>query len=290
MRTVNQIYTAPQKHWVGDGFYVSPLFSHTQRDKMTSPFLMLDYAMPMMFKPHNGAPRGVGAHPHAGFETVTIALQGEVEHRDSKGNGGVIGAGDVQWMTAGDGIVHQEFHSEQFSRTGGIFEMLQFWVNLPAKYKNTPAGYQSIKAADIPLYHFPYNSGTARIIAGEYDGVKGPARTFSELNMWEIDINADHSITINLPETHHLMLVALRGNMMINHKEKVKPSELVIFNQERGDIQISANSDKVKVVLLSGVPINEPIAAYGPFVMNTREELIEKFNRFNKGEFGEIIM
>ncbi|WP_410678640.1 pirin family protein [Avibacterium paragallinarum] len=145
MRTVNRVYQAPQKHWVGDGFYVSPLFSHSQQDKVTSPFLMLDYAMPMEFKPHNGAPRGVGAHPHAGFETVTIALQGEVEHRDSDGNGGVIGSGDVQWMTAGNGIVHQEFHSENFSRTGGMFEMLQLWVNLPAKDKTPQRVIKALK-------------------------------------------------------------------------------------------------------------------------------------------------
>ncbi|VEB24042.1 pirin family protein [Avibacterium volantium] len=288
MRTVNRVYQAPQQHWVGDGFYVSPLFSHSQKDKVTSPFLMLDYAMPMEFKPHNGAPRGVGAHPHAGFETVTIALQGEVEHRDSDGNGGVIGSGDVQWMTAGNGIVHQEFHSENFSRTGGMFEMLQLWVNLPAKDKNAPAGYQSIKAADIPTYHFADNAGTARIIAGELDGVKGPARTFTELNMWEMDIKANHSVTINVPETHHLMLVALRGSAVINDSNRANPTELVIFNHESGEVKITAGDENVKMVLLSGVPIDEPIAAYGPFVMNTREELIEKFNAFNKGEFGDI--
>ncbi|MGR6980514.1 pirin family protein [Testudinibacter sp. P27/CKL/0425] len=222
MSTINTIYSAPSKHWVGDGFYVSPLFSHMANDKFTSPFLMLDYAMPQKFAPNEANPRGVGAHPHAGFETVTIALQGEVEHRDSTGNGGVIGTGDVQWMTAGRGIVHQEFHSERFSREGGMFEMLQFWVNLPAKDKNTPAAYQSITAASIPVITLADNAGQVRIIAGDYQGQKGAARTFTELNMWEIDLNADSQTALEVPANHNLMLVALRGLMMT--KSHVQPN------------------------------------------------------------------
>ncbi|HDR1345749.1 TPA: pirin family protein [Pasteurella multocida] len=288
MRTINQIYSAPRKHWVGDGFYVSPLFSHMANDKFTSPFLMLDYAMPQKFAPNEADPRGVGAHPHAGFETVTIALQGEVEHRDSTGNGGVIGTGDVQWMTAGRGIVHQEFHSERFSREGGMFEMLQFWVNLPAKDKNTPAAYQALATADIPVVDLADNAGKVRVIAGDFNSNKGAARTFTELNMWEIDLNTNGKAEFNLPASHNLMLVALRGNLLINGEKVARPTELVTFNMEGGAIELQAGDEAVKLVLLSGVPIDEPIAAHGPFVMNSREELIEKFNAFNRGEFGDL--
>ncbi|KGQ69596.1 short-chain dehydrogenase [Chelonobacter oris] len=288
MRTIDKIYAAPRKHWVGDGFYVSPLFSHMADDKFTSPFLMLDYAMPQHFAPNEADPRGVGAHPHAGFETVTIALQGEVEHRDSAGNGGVIGTGDVQWMTAGRGIVHQEFHSERFSREGGMFEMLQFWVNLPAKDKNTPAAYQSISAADIPHCKLADNAGSVRVIAGNYNGTTGAAHTFSELNMWQIDLNAEAKTALELPANHNLMSLTLRGNLLINDDNIARPTELVTFKMEGGNIRLQAGDEAVKLVLLSGVPIDEPIAAHGPFVMNSREELVEKFHAFNRGEFGNL--
>ncbi|KAE9528321.1 pirin family protein [Testudinibacter aquarius] len=293
MRTINKIYSAPSKHWVGDGFYVSPLFSHMADDKFTSPFLMLDYAMPQRFAPNEANPRGVGSHPHAGFETVTIALQGEVEHRDSAGNGGVIGTGDVQWMTAGRGIVHQEFHSERFSREGGVFEMVQLWVNLPAKDKNAAAGYQSIPAAKIPVCELAdsestKSAGSLRVIAGNYDGNKGAAHTFTELNMWEIDLNPNGKTVLTIPAEHNLMLVALRGNALINNDKVARPTELVTFKQEAGEISLQAGDEAVKLLLLSGVPIDEPIAAHGPFVMNTRAELVEKFNAFNRGEFGAL--
>ncbi|HRM22328.1 MAG TPA: pirin family protein, partial [Neisseria sp.] len=162
MRTIRKIYNAPAKHWVGNGFYVSPLFSHMGEDKQTSPFLMFDYAMPHTFAPNNGAPRGVGAHPHSGFETVTIAYQGEVAHRDSTGSGGVIGEGDVQWMTAGAGIVHEEFHAESFGKRGGEFEMAQLWVNLPAKDKKTPARYQHLAKDNITVVPLADDAGHAR--------------------------------------------------------------------------------------------------------------------------------
>ena len=182
LRHIEKTYTAPARHWVGDGFHVSPLFNHMQGDKYTSPFLMLDYAMPQHFAPNEAqSPKGVGAHPHAGFETVTLALQGEVAHRDSTGNGGTIATGDVQWMTAGNGVVHEEFHSEAFSKAGGMFEMVQLWVNLPAAKKNTAPAYQSLKAADIPVVS--RGDGSVRLIAGHLDGTNGAAHTHSELNM-----------------------------------------------------------------------------------------------------------
>ncbi|MDO4696259.1 MAG: pirin family protein [Neisseria sp.] len=287
MRTIRQTYQTPEKHWVGNGFHVSPLFSHMGEDRRTSPFLMLDYAVPMHFEPNHGKPRGVGAHPHAGFETVTLALQGEVAHRDSAGNGGVIGSGDVQWMTAGKGIIHEEFHSEAFGRSGGMFEMLQFWVNLPKAHKNAPARYQSLKAADIPVIS-KGNCAQIRVIAGDFDGTKGAAETFSELNMWEIDIAAGGSLEIDIPAEHNLLLVALRGRLKINGSHTAEATELVGFEQEAGKVLLETESEAVKLVLLSGVPIDEPIAAYGPFVMNTQEEIIEKIHEFKAGKFGSL--
>lgn len=287
IRNIRTIHSAPTRHWVGDGFYVSPLFNHMQGDKYTTPFLMLDYAMPQYFAPNEAkTPKGVGAHPHAGFETVTIALQGEVAHRDSNGGGGIIGAGDVQWMTAGNGIVHEEFHSEAFSQRGGTFEMVQLWVNLPAAKKNTAPAYQGIKAADIPVVQ--RDGGNVRIIAGELDGIHGAAHTHSELNVWEIDLAAGGSIRLPVPDTHNLLLVALRGETMVNDHDTLRASELATFAEDGGEIRLSAGAETSKLLLLSGVPIDEPIAAYGPFVMNTREEILEKIHDFNAGKFGHL--
>ncbi|WP_366144731.1 pirin family protein [uncultured Cardiobacterium sp.] len=287
MRNIRSIHRAPARHWVGDGFHVSPLFNHMQGDKYTTPFLMLDYAMPQHFAPNEAkTPKGVGAHPHAGFETVTLALQGEVAHRDSNGGGGIIGAGDVQWMTAGNGIVHEEFHSEAFSKRGGIFEMVQLWVNLPAAKKNTAPAYQSIQAADIPVVR--RDGGNVRIIAGELDGTHGAAHTHSELNMWEIDLEAGGNLRLPVPATHNLLLVALRGETMVNGRDTLRASELATFTDAGDEIRLSAGAEAGKLLLLSGVPIDEPIAAYGPFVMNTHEEILEKIRDYNAGKFGHL--
>ena len=287
LRHIEKTYTAPARHWVGDGFHVSPLFNHMQGDKYTSPFLMLDYAMPQHFAPNEAhSLKGVGAHPHAGFETVTLALQGEVAHRDSAGNGGTIATGDVQWMTADNGVVHEEFHSEAFSKTGGTFEMVQLWVNLPAAKKNVAPAYQSLKAADIPLV--PAGDGSVRLIAGELSGTKGAAHTHTELNMWEIDLPAGGTMTLPVPVSHNLLLVALRGSARINERDLLRPSELATFADSGDSIHIAADAEAVKLLLLSGVPIDEPIAAYGPFVMNTREEILQKIQDFNSGKFGGL--
>ena len=287
LRHIEKTYTAPARHWVGDGFHVSPLFNHMQGDKYTSPFLMLDYAMPQHFAPNEAhSLKGVGAHPHAGFETVTLALQGEVAHRDSAGNGGTIATGDVQWMTAGNGVVHEEFHSEAFSKNGGMFEMVQLWVNLPAVKKNIAPGYQSLKAADIPVV--PTGDGSVRLIAGELSGTKGAAHTHTELNMWEIDLPAGGTMTLPVPASHNLLLVALRGSARINERDLLRPSELATFADSGDSIHIAADAEAVKLLLLSGVPIDEPIAAYGPFVMNTREEILQKIQDFNSGKFGGL--
>ena len=288
MRTIRKIYNAPAKHWVGNGFYVSPLFSHMGEDKQTSPFLMFDYAMPHTFAPNNGAPRGVGAHPHSGFETVTIAYQGEVAHRDSTGSGGVIGEGDVQWMTAGAGIVHEEFHAESFGKRGGEFEMAQLWVNLPAKDKKTPARYQHLAKDNITVVPLADDAGHARIIAGRFGNTDGAAETFTELNVWDIVLNGGASADLDVPASHNLMLVVLRGEVRINGSQSVQASQMATFERESGSVKVEAVGGEAKILLLSGVPIDEPVVGYGPFVMNTEAEIAEVMNEFRSGKFGAV--
>ena len=289
MRNVKQIYRANSQHWVGDGFLVQPLFSHMGDDRGTNPFLMLDYAAPYEFSPNEArSPRGVGQHPHKGFETVTIAYHGEVAHRDSSGGGGIIYEGDVQWMTAGSGIIHEEFHSENFSKKGGLFEMVQLWVNLPAKDKNTPPRYQHLAKAGIPVVEFPDEAGCLRLIAGEYKGVKGAADTFTEMNVWDIVLNASKKAVLEIPETHNLSMVVLRGNVTLNGKEQAGAGQLVGFEKNGGNVHIEAGSEEVKILLLSGVPIDEPVVGYGPFVMNTAEEIRQTISDFKSGKFGSI--
>lgn len=289
MRNVKQIYRAISQHWVGDGFLVQPLFSHMGDDRGTNPFLMLDYAAPYEFSPNEArSPRGVGQHPHKGFETVTIAYHGEVAHRDSSGGGGIIYEGDVQWMTAGSGIIHEEFHSENFSKKGGLFEMVQLWVNLPAKDKNTPPRYQHLAKAGIPVVEFPDEAGCLRLIAGEYKGVKGAADTFTEMNVWDIVLNAGKKAVLEIPEAHNLSMVVLRGNVTLNGKEQADAGQLVGFEKSGGNVHIEAGSEEVKILLLSGVPIDEPVVGYGPFVMNTAEEIRQAISDFKSGKFGGI--
>ena len=289
MRNVKQIYRANSQHWVGDGFLVQPLFSHMGDDRGTNPFLMLDYAAPYEFSPNEArSPRGVRQHPHKGFETVTIAYHGEVAHRDSSGGGGIIYEGDVQWMTAGSGIIHEEFHSENFSKKGGLFEMVQLWVNLPAKDKNTPPRYQHLAKAGIPVVELPDEAGRLRLIAGEYKGEKGAADTFTEMNVWDIVLNAGKKAVLEIPEAHNLSMVVLRGNVTLNGKEQAGAEQLVGFEKSGGNVHIEAGSEEVKILLLSGVPIDEPVVGYGPFVMNTAEEIRQAISDFKSGKFGSI--
>ena len=293
MRNVRRIYQANSQHWVGDGFLVQPLFSHMSDDKQTDPFLMLDYGAPMEFAPnHTGRARGVGQHPHKGFETVTIAYHGEVAHRDSTGGGGVIKEGDVQWMTAGAGIIHEEFHSDAFSKRGGLFEMVQLWVNLPAKDKNTPARYQHLAKENIPVLELPNSAGHVRVIAGEYadehGGARGPAQTFTEMNVWDMVLHAGASASLILPETHNLSMVVLRGDVTFNGAHTAHAGELVSFETQSGAVELQAGASEVKILLLSGVPIDEPIVGYGPFVMNTQQEIRQAIDDFNHGRFGAI--
>lgn len=289
MRQVKQIYRANSQHWVGDGFLVQPLFSHMADDRGTNPFLMLDYAAPYEFAPNEArSPRGVGQHPHKGFETVTISYHGEVAHRDSSGGGGVIYEGDVQWMTAGSGIIHEEFHSENFSKKGGLFEMVQLWVNLPAKDKNTPPRYQHLAKAAIPVVDFADQAGYLRLIAGEREGVKGAADTFTEMNVWDIVVHAGKEIELEVPETHSLSLVVLRGNATFNGNEQAGAGQLVNFEKTGGKVRVQAGDEEVKILLLSGIPIDEPVVGYGPFVMNSAEEIRQAVLDFNSGKFGSI--
>lgn len=287
MRNVSKVYNPKSSHWVGDGFLVYPLFTHMDEvDKGTNPFLMLDHAAPQYFEPNNEQPRGVGEHPHKGFETVTIAYAGEVEHRDSTGGGGVIKQGDVQWMTAGAGVTHQEFHSKEFSQKGGLFEMVQLWVNLPKAHKNTQPKYQHLPKERIPVVSI--GDGEARIIAGEYENTRGAASTFTPLNVWDISIKEDGNITLDIPASHNLSLVILRGNVIINNSQKASETQLVRFENASGAVSIKAMGGDAKILLLSGEPIDEPVVGYGPFVMNTKEEINQAIDDYRRGEFGQI--
>lgn len=288
IRHTRKIYSANSQHWVGDAFLVQPLFTHMGEDRGTDPFLMLDYAAPRHFEPNKQQPRGVGQHPHKGFETVTIAYHGEVAHRDSTGAGGVIAEGDVQWMTAGSGIIHEEYHSEAFSQRGGLFEMVQLWVNLPAKDKSAPASYQHLTKANIPVVELPEKAGHLRLIAGEYDGVKGAAKTFTEMNVWDVVIHPGCQASLTVPFTHSLSMVVLRGEATFNQQETAGAGQLVVFEEGGGEVHIHAGDETLKILLLSGVPIDEPVVGYGPFVMNTREEIMNAVNDFNNGRFGRI--
>ncbi|HHL2711371.1 TPA: pirin family protein [Yersinia enterocolitica] len=286
MKKVQGIYRAPRQHWVGDGFPVRSLFSYQSHGKQLSPFLLLDYAGPMDFTPTQHR-RGVGQHPHRGFETVTIVYDGEVEHRDSTGKGGVIGPGDVQWMTAGGGILHEEFHSDAFAKRGGAFEMVQLWVNLPAKDKMTAPGYQAIRNETIPQVALAEGAGSLRVIAGDYAGKNGPANTFSPLNVWDIRLNQGKSTEFSLPDGWNTALIVLRGTVQVNADAIARDAEMVLLDSTGSNVTIEANNDAV-LLLLSGEPIDEPIIGYGPFVMNTQEQIAEAIADFNSGRFGSM--
>ena len=278
--------SAPDRHWVGDGFPVHGMFGYTGDTKRISPFLLLDYAAPTRFEPTTKR-RGVGEHPHRGVETVTIVYDGEVEHRDSTGGGGVIGRGDVQWMTAGSGIVHQEFHSEKYAKAGGPFEMVQLWVNLPAKDKMAPPGYQPITDEQIPVAPLPGDAGSVRVIAGEYGGRKGPARTFTPMNVWDVRLDAGKTAELAQPEGWTVQVVVLAGVVQVNGDTILRAAQMATLSTGGGGVSIEANNE-AKILLLAGEPIDEPVVGYGPFVMNTREEIVQAIDDFNSGTFGRV--
>lgn len=276
----------PRQHWVGDGFPVRSLFNYNGHGRMVSPFLLLDYAGPMEFAPAE-KPRGVGEHPHRGFETVTIVYEGEVAHRDSTGQGGVIGPGDVQWMTAAAGILHEEFHSEVFTRTGGTLLMVQLWVNLPAKDKMSAPGYQAIQAADIPLVELDGGGGTARVIAGLCGGQKGPARTFTPMNVWDLRLRAGAEIELAGREGWNAMVVVLGGGVRVNGSAEAREAQVAML-APGGDALFLETREETAALLLSGAAIDEPVVGYGPFVMNTRAEIEQAFADYRSGQFGQI--
>ncbi len=282
-KTILGRYGNNRSHWVGDGFPVRSLFSYNNLGPHISPFLLLDYAGPHYFEPTTER-RGVGQHPHRGFETVTVVYDGQVEHKDSAGNGGIIGPGDVQWMTAGGGILHEEYHAPAFAKTGGPFRMVQLWVTLPAKDKMTLGRYQGIVSADIPVVDLPNGSGKGRVIAGELLGAKGPAKTFTPINMWDLRLTRDADLTLDLPEGHTAMLVVLTGHVTVNGSQEAGEAEMVLLSREENDVAIHADGDAM-VLVLTGEPIDEPIAGQGPFVMNTEAEIRQAFDDFKNGRF-----
>ena len=286
MKNIIGIYTSPRGHWVGDGFPVRTLFSYDNLGKHISPFLLLDHAGPAEFTPTSQR-RGVGQHPHRGIETVTIVYKGEVEHRDSTGAGGIIGPGDVQWMTAASGILHEEFHSEAFAQRGGTLEMVQLWVNLPATDKMAEPGYQTILDGDIPTLALKDGAGSLRLIAGEFDGRTGPARTFTPIDVWDLRLTAGKAVTLDLHEGRNTALVVLRGTVQVNGLELVREGQLALFERVGDQLALEASSDAV-VLLLSGEPIDEPIVGHGPFVMNSEAEIHQAFADFQSGRFGQM--
>ena len=273
-------------HWVGNGFPVRSVFDYNGLGRELSPFLLLDSAAPHTFKPGSER-RGVEAHPHKGFETVTIAYHGELEHRDSSGGGGKIGAGDVQWMTAGNGIVHQEFHSPEFTKNGGTLHMVQLWVNLRAKDKSTPPRYQTLLNADIPTATLPDDAGTARIIAGELNGTRGPAMTFSPINLWDVRLKADKAATLPLVEGHTATFLVLSGKVAVQDGQSAAEGDLAIFSHQGDAITLEATVD-THLLLMSGEPIAEPVVGYGPFVMNSKAEIQQAFEDYQLGKMGDL--
>lgn len=284
MKQIAALLDPPPGHWVGDGFPVRSLFTYNGDAARFSPFLLLDFAGPADFPPA-ARPRGVGQHPHRGFETVTIVLDGELAHRDSTGNGGVIGKGDVQWMTAGAGILHEEFHSPAFTQSGGRLKAVQLWVNLPAKSKMASPGYQAILASDIPEVPLPAG-GSLRVIAGNHGGSSGPARTFTPMNVWDIRMEKG-SNSFQLPAGWNTLLVVLEGTIQANGSAIAREAQVVALERAGETVQIEA-AGAARVLLLAGDPIDEPVVGYGPFVMNSRQEIMQAIEDFNSGRFGQM--
>ena len=286
MKTLKGVYSNPHRHWVGDGFPVRSLFSYNSLGQEISPFLLLDFAGPAKFEPAEH-PRGVGEHPHRGFETVTIVYDGEVAHRDSTGKGGVIGPGDVQWMTAASGILHEEFHSPAFTRKGGDFRMIQLWVNLPAKDKMSPPAYQEITNADIPSVKLEDDAGRVRVIAGDFHGNKGPAKTFTPINAWDLRLKTGGEVELPTPDGHNTSLVVVAGEITVNGGQKIGEAEMALMSRDGEGVSVSASEDSI-ILVLTGEPIDEPVAGQGPFVMNTQAEIRQAISDFNSGRFGAI--
>jgi hypothetical protein len=285
IKKVKLTYSVDKKHWVGNGFHVYGFLRPTEElNKYVSPFVMMDYASPKYFSKTTER-RGVGEHPHRGFETVTFAYQGEVEHRDSSGGGGIIKPGDVQWMTAGRGVVHDEFHSVNFSKEGGVFEMVQLWINLPKKNKMTKPKYQELKSIDIPRVNLG-NGAELRVIAGYYKGSKGPSSTFTSINIYDIISKDSKDISLNFKNNTNAVILIMRGELEIENKV-FKENNILIFERDGKDINFTI-ANNFKGLILNSEPVDEPITAHGPFVMNTKEEIIEAIEDFQNGKMGNL--
>lgn len=287
-KTVNHIFEPAPPHMVGDGFRVHNFFpsGHKIGQHRMSPFFLMDYNSKIEFPPSD-KPRGVDVHPHRGFETVTIAYNGRIEHYDSTGKSGVIGEGDIQWMTAGSGILHKEFHEKEFSKQGGEFQMVQLWVNLPAKDKKAPPKYQDLKNSQLGKYQVQDDKGIMEVIAGEYKGVKGPASTFTPIEMYNGRLKKDAQLDISLPADFNTGILVIEGSIKINNDKTAPADHFILFNNDGTEIKIETLEDSIFLVL-SGEPINEPIVAYGPFLMNTVDEVQEAIRDFNSGKYGTL--
>lgn len=286
VKEVAGIYQPGSAHMVGDGFPVRNLFPSNDLDREVSPFLMLDYAGPHYFEPTTH-PRGVGEHPHRGFETVTIVYEGLVAHRDSAGNAGVIGPGDVQWMTAASGIVHEEMHEENWAKQGGTLHAIQLWVNLPRVKKMSVPGYQTILNADIPNVDLVGEAGRLRVIAGSFQGQKGPARTVTPIELYDLRLSAGRRVELNFPEGYNTSIFVLQGRASVNGSREVKEAELVVCKRNGSLAVIEAQADSL-LLIMAGEPIDEPVARYGPFVMNTKAELVQAVNDYQAGKMGHL--
>lgn len=288
IKSIQQILPPPAPHMVGDGFRVHNFFpgGYKMGNKRMSPFFMLDYNSKIEFPPTD-SPRGVGVHPHRGFETVTIAYHGEVAHHDSAGNSGIIGSGEVQWMSAASGILHKEYHSEKFSKEGGLFQMVQLWVNLPAKDKMSPPKYQALDASNISKVELPDDAGYTEVIAGEFNGTKGAATTFTPMEVYNVHLKKGKSVKLNLPQHFNTGILVVEGSAKVNQAEIAPTDNFILFQNDGETITLEAQEDSI-LLLLSGEPIDEPIAAYGPFLMNKHEELEQALVDFNTGKFGYL--
>ncbi|MCM2354281.1 MAG: pirin family protein [Pseudobdellovibrio sp.] len=284
MKKILHVQRSDTPHWVGDGFPVRTIFHYQDLAKYMSPFLLMDYAGPAEFKPTEDR-RGVGEHPHRGFETVTVVYSGEVEHRDSAGGGGVIKPGDVQWMTAASGLVHEERHGADFAKNGGLFEMVQLWVNLPAKDKMNKPRYQGIRDAQIPVIEL--QGGKVRVIAGDYSNAHGPALTHSPINMWDMRLQKGSPHTFTVPEGHTASVFVLSGSIKLNDDKVIGSAELALMDTADTTFKVEVLED-TKMLFLGGAPLNEPIVGYGPFVMNTQQEIRQAFDDFNSGKMGRL--
>ncbi|MFG1486407.1 pirin family protein [Halobacteriovorax sp. RZ-2] len=284
-KAIKYILNPPEKHWVGNGFHVHTMF-HPGYDiyYYTTPFLMMDFAAPKKFS-STQTKRGVGEHPHRGFETVTFAFEGEIEHRDSAGGGGIIGSGDVQWMTAASGVVHEEFHSQKFAQEGGLFEMVQLWVNLPKKDKMTAPRYQGIKGELFPVIN-PTNDVELKLVAGKYAGKVGPCQTYTPINLIQTKMQKNSNFLLSLEDKTNLLVLVRKGSVAVNGNQ-VNEHQLVIFERDGQEVELSSNVG-AELLILNGEPIDEPVFSHGPFVMNTRDEIVQAFEDYQSGKMGHL--